>query len=117
MKVYIIDENDFETVGQVIDSDYSGYDTPVITKETIMSKAIDVDTSNLINYEKLSEFNTKLPTEQYLIDSCKHCVDAFALWVQCDVSGEVEEHYNTMCLYCSQKEKREEASKESKNDS
>ena len=43
MKVYIIDENDFQTVGQVIDSAYSGYDTPVITKETIMSKAIDVE--------------------------------------------------------------------------
>jgi len=44
MKVYIIDENDFQTVGEVIDSAYSGYDTPVITKETIMSKAINFDT-------------------------------------------------------------------------
>lgn len=49
MKVYIVDENDFQTAGQVIGSTYSGYDTPVITKETIMSKAIDVDTSNLNN--------------------------------------------------------------------
>ena len=71
MKIYVIDENDFETAGQVIDSAYSSYDTPVITKETIMSKAIDVDTSNLINYEKLPEYNTKLPFEQQLINDCK----------------------------------------------
>lgn len=115
MKVYIIDENDFETVGQVIDSAYSGYDTPVITKETIMSKAIDFDAPKL--FENRPKIDLKMPTEQYLIDSCKHCVDAFALWVKCDVSGEVEEHYNTMCLYCSQKEKREETCKEDENDS
>ena len=49
MKVYIIDENDFETVGRVIDSDYSGYSELVITKEVIMSKAIEIDSSILEN--------------------------------------------------------------------
>ena len=42
MKVYIVDENDFETTGQVIDSDYSGYNQLVITKETIDSKSIEL---------------------------------------------------------------------------
>ena len=49
----------------------------------------------------------KFPYEQYLIDDCKHCVDAFGLWIQCDVSGEPVEHYNLVCVNCSKKEKRE----------
>lgn len=49
----------------------------------------------------------KMPTEQFLIDSCKHCVDAYAMWIECDVTGEVEEHYNVICSFCPRKEKRE----------
>ena len=42
MKIYVVDENDYETTGQVIDSDYSGYDQLVITKDTIDAKSIDI---------------------------------------------------------------------------
>ena len=49
----------------------------------------------------------KFPYEMYLIDSCKHCFDAYGLWIQCDASGELVEHYNIVFANCSKKEKRE----------
>ena len=42
MRVYIVDDNDIETAGRVIDSDFSGYDQLVIPLETINEKAIDL---------------------------------------------------------------------------
>ena len=48
----------------------------------------------------------KLPGEQFYIDGCKHCVDAYGLWIKCDLRGDPVEHYNICCDYCTAKEKR-----------
>lgn len=60
--------------------------------------------SEIIDYENLP--NGKFPFEQQLINDCKHCVDAVGLWIDCDLGGEITEHYNIVCENCSAKEPR-----------
>lgn len=80
--------------------------------EEIVDKLAEVGNINAVSFEELKETmqnvnnSKKLPTEQFLIDSCKHCLDANGNRIVCNQSGVNTERFNIVCTYCSHKERR-----------